>query len=276
MESSVYIQYLKEVKSYKLLTSEEEISLAIKIKNGDMLALKTLINSNLRLVIKIARNYITPKANFMDVIQEGNIGLITAARKFSPKFNVRFASYASLWIKQAINRYITTSESSIHLPIRKATIVKNAKKFINEFTKENKRKPVIAEIVQTLGLTEKQINQLLPYIYEQIDSLDAFFEAKDNICLYNYIQADERESPEDQLIKKEIKNKLNEQLDILSPRDKDIIKNRYCLNNRKRPLPFHVLAQKYSISAESVRQIEIRAIKKLNANKETIMRAVPV
>ena len=138
IDSSLYNQYLREVKNYKLLSAEEETVLAKRIKKGDAKALQCLINSNLRLVIKIAHHYIVSTSKLMDIIQEGNIGLMTAAKKFSPDFNVRFASYASLWIKQAISRYMSSNDELIHLPSRKSAIVKNIRKFRAEFKKKNK------------------------------------------------------------------------------------------------------------------------------------------
>ena len=151
IDKSIYNQYLREVKNHRLLSAEEEIALAKKIKKGDEIALQCLINSNLRLVIKIAHHYMVPISKLMDIIQEGNIGLMTAAKKFSPDFNVRFASYAALWIRQAISRYISSNEGPIHLPSRKSTIVKNVKKFRAEFKKEHHREPINQEIIDRLG-----------------------------------------------------------------------------------------------------------------------------
>jgi len=278
MDSSIYNQYLKEVKKYKLLNTAEEVALAKKIRKGDSDALKSLINSNLRLVIKIALRYLVSSSKLMDIIQEGNMGLMTAARKFSPDFNVRFSSYASLWIKQAINRYISTNDELIHLPTRKSAIVKNVQKFRAEFKKENNREPVTQEIIEGLGLKEKVFKQLYPYIYEKFESLDAICGNKEHskVSMYDYLPQSTLNNPEDAYILKELSEKLDEQLDILSPRDKDILKNRYCMNLDKKIIPFHVLGRKYSISPESVRQIEIRTLRKLRANKETILASIPV
>lgn len=278
MENSIYNQYLKEVKSHKLLSAEEEIVLAKRIKKGDAEALKNLINSNLRLVIKIAHHYIVPSSRLMDIIQEGNIGLMTAARKFSPVFNVRFASYASLWIKQAISRYVVSNNELIHLPNRKSVIVKNIKKFRAEFKRENCREPVKKEIIERLGLKERVFNQLYPYIYDRIDSLDAICGDKEQVktSLYDYLPQTTLYNPEDTYILKEVTEKLDKQLDILSSRDKDILKNRYCMNMEKKKIPFHILGSKYSISPESVRQIEIKALRKLRANKKAFLAAIPV
>ena len=278
MDNSIYNQYLREVKSHKLLTAEEEIGLANRIKKGDAVALKHLINSNLRLVIKIAHRYIVPSNRLMDIIQEGNIGLMTAARKFSSDFNVRFASYASLWIKQAISRYVSSNDELIHLPTRKSTIVKSIRRFRTEFKKENHREPINEEIIERLGLKEKVFKQLYPYIYDRIDSLDAICGDKEKArtSLYDYLPQSSLQNPEDAYILKEVTEKLDEQLDMLGSRDKDILKNRYCMNMEKKKIPFHVLGSKYSISPESVRQIEIRALRKLRANKEMFLTSIPV
>ena len=278
IDRSIYNQYLKEVKSYHLLSAEEEIGLAKRIKKGDVKALQCLINSNLRLVIKIAHHYIAPQSKLMDIIQEGNIGLMTAAKKFSPDFNVRFASYASLWIKQAITRYMSSNDELIRLPTRKSAIVKNIKKFRATFKKENHREPVNQEIIETLGLNEKILKQLYPYIYEPLESLDAIYGDKEEskATLYDYLAQSTSQNPEDAYILKEITEKLDEHLDILGPRDKDILKNRYCMNIEKKKIPFHILGKKYAISPESVRQIEIRALRKLRSNKEIFLESVPM
>ena len=275
----VYNQYLKEVKRYRLLTSAEEIELAIRIKKGDTKALDLLINSNLRLVVKIAHHYIVPSNKLMDIIQEGNIGLMTAAKKFLPDFNVRFASYASLWIKQSISRYLATGDEIIRLPSRKATLVKNVKKFRVEFKKANKREPNFEEITKDLGIEKKQLQTLHTFIYDSICSLDgeSYVERneKNTSTLYDYLPSNEKEEPENVYIMNDVKIQLEKQLDFLSERDKDILKNRYRLNREKKVVPFHELGKKYSLSPEAVRQIEIRAIKKLRSRKDILMNAIP-
>ncbi|MGP1440512.1 MAG: sigma-70 family RNA polymerase sigma factor [Treponema sp.] len=278
-ETSIYNQYLKEIKNYPLLTSDEEKELAIKIKKGNTKALEQLINSNLRLVVKIAHNYIIPSNKLMDIIQEGNIGLMTAAKKFSPDFNVRFASYACLWIKQSMNRYLSYNDELIRIPSRKATIVRNVKKFRVAFKKTNKREPFSEEISKALDIEKNQLQMLHTFIYETISSLDANIsigkKEKNTSTLYDYIASDGEENPETIYITKEISSQLDKQLDFLGERDKDILKNRYRLNRDKKVVPFHTLGEKYSISSESVRQIEIRAIKKLQARKETLLKVIP-
>ncbi len=278
-ETSIYNQYVREVKNYRLLNSEEEKELATKIKKGDVKALECLINSNLRLVIKIAHNYIIPSNKLMDIIQEGNIGLMTAARKFSPDFNVRFASYASLWIKQSISRYLSSNDELIHLPSRKATIVRNIKKFRAEFKKKHEREPFSVEILKEIDIDEKQLKTLYPFIYENVCSLDAGITSnkkeKSTSTLYDYVISDNKENPEAIYIAQDVELQLDKQLDFLGTRDKDIIKNRYRLNIEKKVIPFNELGKKYSLSPESVRQIEIRAIKKLRVKKEELINAIP-
>ena len=278
-ETSIYNQYVKEVKNYHLLTCEEEKELAIKIKKGDAKALESLVNSNLRLVIKIAHHYIIPSNKIMDIIQEGNIGLMTAARKFSPDFNVRFASYASLWIKQSISRYLTSNDELIHLPSRKATIVRNIKKFRAEFKKMNEREPLTEEILKEIDIEEKQLKTLHTFIYESICSLDANVsfskKEKNTSTLYDYISSGNAENPENIYITRELGLQLDKQLDFLGERDKDILKNRYRLNRDKKVIPFHELGKKYSLSPESVRQIEIRALNKLKAKKDELINVIP-
>ena len=278
-EISVYGQYLKEIKKYSLLTCEQEKELSLRIKKGDKEALECLINSNLRLVVKIAHHYTAPSAKLMDIIQEGNIGLITAAKKFSPNFNVRFASYAALWIKQSISRFLTSNDEIIHLPSRKATVVKNVKKFRAEFKKKNKREPLSEEILKEVGVEKTQLQTLHTFIYGNFCSLDPNLtsgnKGRNTTTLHDYIMADSKENPETIYIMQDIALQLDKQLDFLGARDKDIIKNRYRLNREMKIIPFHELGKKHSLSPESVRQITLRAIKKLKARKEVLVKAIP-
>jgi len=278
-ETSIYNQYVKEVKNYRLLTSEEEKELSYRIKKGDAKALELLVNSNLRLVIKIAHHYIVPSNKLMDIIQEGNIGLMTAAKKFSPDFNVRFASYASLWIKQSITRYLASNDELIRLPSRKAAVVRNVKKFRAEFKKMNEREPFAEEILKEVDVEKKQLQTLHTFIYDNIYSLDANVSLgkkdKNTLTLYDYIASDAKENPETIYISQDIRKQLDKQLEFLGERDKDILKNRYRLNMEKKVVPFHELGKKYALSPESVRQITIRAIRKLKAKKEELISAIP-
>ena len=278
-ELSVYGQYLKEIKKYSLLTCEQEKELSLRIKKGDKEALECLINSNLRLVVKIAHHYTAPSAKLMDIIQEGNIGLITAAKKFSPNFNVRFASYAALWIKQSISRFLTSNDEIIHLPSRKATVVKNVKKFRAEFKRKNKREPLSEEILKEVDVEKTQLQTLHTFMYGNFCSLDANLtsgnKGKNTTTLHDYIMADSKENPETIYIMQDIALQLDKQLDFLGARDKDIIKNRYRLNREMKIIPFHELGKKHSLSPESVRQITLRAIKKLKARKEVLVKAIP-
>lgn len=277
-ETSIYNQYIKEVKRYRLLTCEEEKELSYRIKKGDAKALELLVNSNLRLVIKIVHRYIIPSNKLMDLIQEGNMGLMIAAKKFSPNFNVRFASYASLWIKQSISRYLS-SDDLIRLPSRKAAVVRSVKKFRAEFKKMHEKEPLIEEILKEVDIEKKQLQTLHTFIYDNIYSLDADVSLgkkdRNTSTLYDYVISDSKENPESIYIIKDIWQQLDKQLDFLGARDKDILKNRYCLNIEKKVIPFHELGKKHALSSESVRQITIRAIKKLKAKKEELMSAIP-
>lgn len=146
MSGYVFTKYLKEVNKYSLLTKEQELILSKKIKNGCKESLELLINSNLRLVIRIAKMHSSNSHELMDIIQEGNMGLITAAKKFSAGFNVRFASYASFWIQRSILTYLSDSDKIIRLPALKKIILKKIKDFRFKYKIDNGREPSLDEI----------------------------------------------------------------------------------------------------------------------------------
>lgn len=276
MSNNIFMQYVQDAKKYPLLTAQEEILLANKIKNGCKKSLEKMINSNLRLVIKVAKKYSSNYCELMDIIQEGNMGLITAAKKYSPEFNIRFSFYACFWIRQAINRYLPYSGKTIYLPVRKYALLRGIRRFIIEYKNDKGKEPSFSEIADYFAVNKKHVYQLRNFIYGNIGSLDAVVNEETCSSLYDYVVADENiYNPEKIYIRKEINTQIDKILDMFDGREKDIMLSRYCLNGGVKAVPLHKLGSKYGISAESVRKIELKVLMKLRTKKKMILDAVP-
>ncbi len=251
--------YFAEIRDKKLLTKEEEINLAMRVEKNDKKAVEKLVNSNLKLVIKIAKYYLSRDLLLEDLIQEGNIGLITAVTKFDYRRNVRFATYATWWIKQSIIRSLATKKRAIRLPNRKEDDLRKIRKVTSELFQENGRTPKIDEISSRSGLTEPQILNLIQF-NEKIASIDAEIQ-DDGGCLANTI-VDNNYNPSLIYAKKEIIVETTKVLEKLKEKEKFVLKNRFAIDTDKTST-LKGLADQMGMSSESVRQLEIRAINKI-------------
>lgn len=265
--------YLKEVSLYKLLNFEEEKDLSRRIEAGDEEALNELIQSNLRLVIKIAKAFVSKDYPLIDIIQDGNIGLIRAAQKYDYRKNVRFSTYAAQWIKQMIIRALAQKRRMVRLPYRKEKTLKKIKDFTNNFYNENKRYPSDEEVSKELGLKPEEI-EVTRYSEVSTSSLDASLMDDDNFSLDQVIGTDAY-NPDDTLEKKDFFAEMETAIDSLVPKEKDIIIHRFGLYSEEKQT-LKEMGEHFGISAETVRQIENRTLKKLEENhkhlKEYILR----
>ncbi len=251
--------YMNDVIKYKLLTPEEEKELSQRVLQGDEAARQRLINSNLKLVIKIAFAYRNQGMPIMDLIQEGNLGLIRAVEKFDGDRDVRFCTYASWWIKQAVTRALVNKKRTIRLPHRKEEAIRKIQSVIDDYQGEFMAMPSITEIAEETGLTEETVVGLLDMAGQTV-SLDCEIN-ENNSTLMDVIE-DRRCIPEEELIKKNIIEDTEKFLSTLKDREKSVIKYRYSLHNGEK-YTLKEVSQVMGISPETVRQIEIRAINKL-------------
>lgn len=265
--------YLKEVSLYKLLNFEEEKELSRRIEAGDEDALNELIQSNLRLVIKIAKAFVSKDYPLIDIIQDGNIGLIRAAQKYDYRKNVRFSTYAAQWIKQMIIRALAQKRRMVRLPYRKEKTLKKIKDFTSQFYNENKRYPTDAEVSKELGLKAEEV-EVTRYSEVNTSSLDATLMDDDNFSLDQVVGTDAF-NPDDTLEKKDFFAEMEEAINSLVPKEKDIIIHRFGLYAEEKQT-LKEMGEQFGISAETVRQIENRTLKKLEENhqhlKEYILR----
>ena len=251
--------YFEQIKKTSLLTAVEEKDLSKRIQTGDDTAQKRLVESNLRLVVKIAKSYLTSELSLLDLIQEGNLGLIKAATKFDYKKNVRFSTYASWWIKQAIVRALSNKRRTIRLPHRKEEILRKINKTYNALSQKLMREPNIAEVAAGVGIKEEDVISILN-MSTSVVSLDG--ESSDDSGSLQEVIEDYSFDPDRELMLKSLREETMKFLESLDEKEKEIIMYRFSFYGGKYTLK--TIGDKMGISPETVRQIEIKALKKLS------------
>ena len=258
-EKDLVSLYLNDIRKHEILTKEEEQELLIKAKSGDEQAKQQLILSNLRLVVNIAKNYSNKGLGFIDLISEGNFGLIHAIDKFDYTKGYRFSTYAVWWIKQAVTTAIISKGREIRIPSYKHDILNKVNKFIMGYITEYSSYPSIDSIAQGTGLEEKKIQKVM---LEFQDMLSLNASIGDDIYLEDTISQADEESLENKVLGEIAKEEINAILGLLKPREKDILTLRYGLFGQE----IHTLEEvgkKFNITRERVRQIEKKTLDKL-------------
>lgn len=264
MEVFSYKTYLTQILKYPLLTGEQEIELSKKIQAGDQQAKTQIVNANLRLVVSIAKKYENKTVSLMDLIQEGNIGLMTAAGKYHFSFNTRFSTYAYPWIAQFIARYLQSKVSLISLPVRKEELLHKIKKAQTTLYQELNHEPSDAEIAEYLGLKESEVNTIRSFSYA-MTSIDTEIDPYSGHTLGDII-ADTSSNPEKALMGEQTKGEVQRIIKNLSFKERMVILNRYDMSDSQDKKTLREVGSMLGVSAETVRQIEIRAMKKLHAS----------
>lgn len=269
MEKDVVRSYLNSIKNYKLLSAAEEVELAEKIHNGDKAALQKLINSNLRLVVSLAKKMQVGPSLIMDIIQEGNMGLMVAAEKFSTEFNTRFSTYAYPWIAQFMMRYINSRVSMIALPNRKEMFLRKIQKVQNFFYQQNGREATIPEIALLTGLEEEKVEEYLQYSYT-VASLDVEVSDEGNSASFGDLIPDMTYSPEELYIREESRQSVKSLLDSLPGKEKTVLWHRFNFDGEMSAKTLREVSKIVGVSPEAVRQTEIRAVKHLKSAVEAV------
>lgn len=254
-------QYMLEMSKLHLISQEDEISLAKRIANGDVSAKNQMIKANLRLVICIAKRYTKQGVPLSDLIEEGNLGLIRAVEKFDPKFGARFSTYATWWIRQAIERAIMNQCRIIRLPVH---IVKQFRHYLRVVVYlQNKlnREPTLKEIADELKMSLDQINQLAQYDKFEV-SLDNPFDDNQDMHLHETLSDPNETDPSRALESDELREALAQEIEHLEPRDREILAQRYGLD-RKKSATLEQISQSEHITRERVRQIQNSTLKRL-------------
>ena len=252
--------YIQEISYIPLLNREEEKELAVRIQNGDKGALKELVKRNLRFVVSIARKYNKLGIPLMDLINEGNLGLIQAAKKFDPDRNVKFISYASWWVKQYIMKYLNEENTPIKIPIKAQSKLKKINKVKKNYLREFYKSPSIRDISEISGMSEKEIkNAESSKLY--FNSLDEKVGANEEITMMDLIN-NKDEDEEDNQIQRMLIERIKQIIDGFPERDADILKIRYGLIDGERHT-LQYIGDKYKISKERVRQIINNLLEKI-------------
>lgn len=261
-------EYMREIRKYPLLSFEEELALSKKIQEGDLSARKTLIESNLRLVVTIGRKYAAHDMPLLDIIQEGNMGLITAAQKYEFSYNVRFSTYACWWIQQAITRAVANKRRMIRLPFRKEELAGRIRKTSAELYQKLSRYPTNEEIGRELCISEREVSDIM-VSSGAISSLDLQLDTDDSLSLKDVLP-DTTYSPEDQFMKQYTRDCIFEVLDGLKKNERDIIIQRYNLDDGGKTATLKTIGKQYGVSAETIRQVELRVLRKLQARSKEL------
>jgi RNA polymerase primary sigma factor len=251
--------YLMQLGKDRLLTADEEKGLSRRILKGDAQAREVLIRANLRLVVKIAKGYLSNDMELLDLIQEGNMGLIKAADKFDFKKNVRFSTYASFWIKQSIARALSNKSRIIRLPHRKEEKLRKITRAQNKLSKDYGREPVSVELAVETRLEEDEIEDILQ-LPDKVLSIESVHDSE-SYSLKSVVE-DPKYNPDYMVMRKYLREKTQEMLKILTQKEKKILLMRYSFfSGEKNTLKD--IGEKLAISPETVRQIEMRALKKI-------------
>ncbi len=257
--SDALTSYLNEISNIPVLSAEEEKELGRRIKKGDKEALKKLIKHNLRFVVSIAKKYRNFGVPFLDLINEGNLGLIKAAKKFDPDKDIKFISYASWWVKQSIIKFLTEQSTPIKIPIKAKSRNRKIDEIKTTLKKELHQDPNKEEIMEVSGLSEKELKNA-EFAKLSFDSLDQFVGDDKDATLLDLIGEDN--SLEDKQIHDSLMEDINNYIESLPEREQDIIRLRYGLYDGK-PRTLREIGEKYNISKERVRQLEANIMSKL-------------
>ena len=253
--------YLKDIKNIPLLTAKEELELAKKIKKGSRKARAKMIRSNLRLVINIAKRYSYLGVPIMDLIEEGNLGLMKAVEKYNPKRGYRFSTYAAWWIRQYITRAIANQGKTIRIPVYMVETAMRFKKVSEQLQMELRRKPTLKEIAKRLRLSLKKVRRL-NRMAAKISSLNAPIGQEGTAEFMDLIEDENVSTAADELIEFLKKEHVGELLEKMTPREKKILTLRFGLKDGI-PRTLGATAKKFGITRERVRQIENAAMRKL-------------
>lgn len=264
--------YLREIGRIKLLTPDEEIDLAKKITKACIISKKKLINANLRLVVSIAKKYTGQGLLFLDLIQEGNTGLIRAAEKFDYTKGFKFSTYATWWIKQGITRAIADQSRTIRVPVHMVETIYKVKKISRQLMQELGRKPTEEEIAEKSELPIENIIAIKKYSQVPL-SLEMPIGDEESSQLGDFIEDKNLESPESASYRHILRNELLNAMEILTEREQMILKLRFGFDDG-RPRTLEEVGKVYNVTRERIRQIEEKALRKLkNPNRKSRLEA---
>ncbi len=253
--------YLKEIGKISLLTSEEEVELAKRIENNSEEARRQLAEANLRLVVSIAKKYVGRGMLFLDLIQEGNLGLIKAVEKFDYRKGYKFSTYATWWIRQAITRAIADQARTIRIPVHMVETINKLIRISRQLVQELGREPLPEEIALEMNISEERVREILKIAQEPV-SLETPIGEEDDSHLGDFIEDQEAQAPAEAAAFELLKEQLEDVLDTLTSREEKVLRLRFGLDDgRARTL--EEVGQYFGVTRERIRQIEAKALRKL-------------
>lgn len=262
--------YLREIGKIPLLNAEEELALAQKVVAGDKKAKDKMAEANMRLVVSIAKRYSGRGLDFLDLIQEGNTGLLRAVEKFDPDKGFKFSTYATWWIRQAITRAIADQARVIRIPVHMVETINKLLRTQRRMTQELNREPSIEELAKELEMEPEKVEYVMK-IKQDIQSLDAGVgrdgEDEDSV-LQDFIEDEESATPEESATSQLLKEQVQSVLSTLSDREQKIIRMRFGLDNGKSHT-LEEVGQEFAVTRERIRQIEAKALAKLRKHKDS-------
>ncbi|ELX66422.1 sigma-70 family RNA polymerase sigma factor [Prevotella nigrescens] len=262
-ESTALEKYLQDISHEGLVSVEEEIELARKIKKGDVKALEKLTKANLRFVVSVAKQYQNQGLSLPDLINEGNLGLIKAAKKYDETRGFKFISYAVWWIRQSIMQAISEQSRIVRVPINQMGVIHKMRKVVQQFEQEYQRLPSIDEIAEQIDLPKEKIVEIMSMITKKI-SMDAPISTNDNGNLLDVLPNKNSPSADEDLLEEGLKKEIERLLVSLSEREQIILRGYFGINQREMSL--EEIGEQTGLTRERVRQLKEKAIKRLRCN----------
>ena len=267
-ESDSLDKYLQDIGHEELLTLDEEVELAQRIREGDSKALEKLTRANLRFVVSVAKQYQNQGLSLPDLINEGNIGLIKAARKFDETRGFKFISYAVWWIRQSILQAIAEQGRPVRLPLNQVSSVNKINKALNKFEQENERRPSVEEIASSTDLPQEKIEEAIKANTKQV-SMDAPFKDGEESSLADVLYSEDSPSTDAELLKQSLREEMAMALSVLNERERNVITAFYGIGPAE--MTMDEIGKKFGLTRERVRHIRERALRRLRQQTQNKM-----
>ncbi len=254
-------KYLQEIGKVELITAEEEVELAQRIRQGDKIALEKLTKANLRFVVSVSKQYQNQGLSLPDLINEGNLGLIKAAQRFDETRGFKFISYAVWWIRQSILQALAEQSRIVRLPLNKIGSINKINKTYAKLEQEFEREPNAEEIAEALDITEAEVKESMKNAGRHV-SMDAPLVQDEDNNMYDVLKSDEVITPETELLYESLRKEIDRAISTLTPREADVVRLYFGLNG-SHPMTLEEIGEKFDLTRERVRQIKEKAIRRL-------------
>ena len=266
-ESKSLDKYLQDISKIDMITADEEVELAQRIKQGDQAALEKLTKANLRFVVSVAKQYQNQGLKLSDLINEGNIGLVKAAKRFDETRGFKFISYAVWWIRQSILQALAEQSRIVRLPLNKIGSINKINKAFSFLEQQHERPPSAEELARELDMTVKDVKQSLKNAGRHV-SMDAPLKEGESSNLYDVVKSSESPIPDNKLIHDSLHTEITRALDTLSTREADVIKLNYGIG-QEQPMTLEEIGDIFDLTRERVRQIREKGIRRLRHNSRS-------